>query len=749
MASGSDVRAGGAFVEFYSRGEKAVQQTLANLQARMKNLGRTVAIMGATLGASGASVTAPFLHGLNVASETSSQIISASRRTGIGFTELQTLSYALKVDFDELAGATRKMNSFLDEAARGSADANLRLDELGLSVEDLQRLSQGDRLRRIADSISRISDVSQRGAAQTHIFGRAAMGMDLTGGAAGISGRQERGSRFALSEADVQLIGQYNLAQRDMGLAAKALWSTIGAAAAGPMTEFFQIVTELILAAKNWADENRPLLTTIFRIADATVAVGAALTGLGGAVVVGSYLFGIMGAGLSFLAVAAYYLTGAFLVAKVATWLWAAAVWGYNAATSVGHLLTWGWIAILVALGVAIIAVEMALGGAVIAVLAFAGYMLWTRGIITDVWNWIVGKFDWAASKIRFVLALVTQLTLAAWRKILGLFSGGGGGGFLSYVWDFWAERGAAAIAVITGLFSRLGGIISGSVGVTVANISTLFSGLSDTASSAWSGIKDAFSVGDWSLLWEILKTTVLLAWGQIAQFGNATWIEWKYTALEVFYAIKDLIVETFESVWTALKVGFFTVWAEAKATAFEALAAIARAAARSAVGPARDLLNETARGLDMDAQQARSAGNRSANAAESDAIGEWFDRQTAAVVRDMELAGDELQEFADNVEGWTPEVERLRGELAYLQAEAETAAIVRQMERDQQLAGAGDAVDNRETQHRNLGTFSATAAAGFAGSPVDRLERLAERNDAQNERIIAALINRTAAAMG
>ena len=51
MASGSDVRAGGAFVEFFSKGDKAVQATLKDLEARMKNMGKAVVLAGAGMAA--------------------------------------------------------------------------------------------------------------------------------------------------------------------------------------------------------------------------------------------------------------------------------------------------------------------------------------------------------------------------------------------------------------------------------------------------------------------------------------------------------------------------------------------------------------------------------------------------------------------------------------------------------------------------------------------------------------------------
>jgi hypothetical protein len=677
----SDVRAGGAFVEFYSKGDAAVQGKLAQLQERMKSLGKTVTIMGALLAGSGASITAPFLHGLNVASETAGAIISASRRTGIGFAELQTLAYALKVDFDELAGATRKMNTFLDEAARGSAGANERLSELGLSINDLMRLSESDRLVRIADGMSRISDAAQRGAAQTHIFGRNAMGMDISGGAAGIQERQQRGARFSMSPADVELMGQFLRAQKELALATKALWSSIGAAAAGPMTEFVVIMTELILGAKKWVDENRPLLTTVFRIADAAVAAGAALTALGGIVIAGSYLVGIMGTAISFLVAASYYLSGAFLVGKVATWLWTAAVFAYNAAITVAHFLTWGWTL------------------AIVAVAAAAGYA--------------------------------------------------------AVVW------GASAVGILRNLSSITTGVRS-----AAGTIRTMFAGIAESGASAFDGIKDAIYGGELELAFSIAVAGLKVIWGELVVGFRLGWLQitegflnaWDKAAI---WLAKKMIIVTVDiaKAFARVHFGIRTGWSEmVEWMALKLNAMLQRMEemwirAREAFNPFGSesrtdrLVGEANARGDQRAADIRSQGaaDRGGINAELDAVlGRLAGRQ-AELLDALAGAGRTGQNPDQNpaVIAARRSLEEERRRLEALNLDAWIAAEQRRIQ-----GFGGDA--DREIEHdHNFGTFSATAAAGFAGDPVDRLARLAEINRDQNERIIAALVNRTAAAMG
>src|SRR5262249_41697081 len=120
------VRAGAAFVEFFAKGNDKVQAVVADMQARMKRMAATVAMIGAVTVGIGTAITAPFLRGLEIGSQWTNELVSGARRTGMSFEAVGALAYALNTDIDGLAGATRKMNSFLEEAAHGSADANAR-----------------------------------------------------------------------------------------------------------------------------------------------------------------------------------------------------------------------------------------------------------------------------------------------------------------------------------------------------------------------------------------------------------------------------------------------------------------------------------------------------------------------------------------------------------------------------------------------------------------------------------------------
>jgi hypothetical protein len=275
MASASDARAGGAFVELYAK--DTTQAVLQDIQNRLKSMAVTVGLIGASMAALGASITAPLLHGLNVASEWSGGIVAASRQTGIEVEALGSLTYALKTDFDGLATATRTMDGLLEQAINNPAgEAAQRIDALGLSIDALQRMSQADRLRAFAGALGNIGDQGQRIANARAVFGRQGANLDVSGGAAGIASREQHGRDIGavMSAADLDTIRQYNAATRELGIVTKAVWSSIGVAIAPVMTEFTILVTNVISVLKTWVDNSRPLIATIFKIADGLVTVG-------------------------------------------------------------------------------------------------------------------------------------------------------------------------------------------------------------------------------------------------------------------------------------------------------------------------------------------------------------------------------------------------------------------------------------------------------------------------------------------
>lgn len=797
MASGSDVRAGGAFVEFFSKGDKAVQATLKDLEGRMKNMAKSVMLAGAGIAMLGASITTPMLAGLAVASEWSGGIVSAARRTGLGFQELQTLSFGLSLDLDEMAGATRKMNSFLNEAAHGSAQANMQLEELGVSVEELMRLSEGDRIRRLADALSGVGDAGHRGALQTAVFGRNAMGMNVSGGAAGLAQREQRGQRFTMSDADIALMREYNAAQKELGLATKALWASVGAAAAGPMKDFFVLITDLILKAKDWTQANRPLLEIIFRVADLAVTAGAAIGLLGSGIYGAAYAFRFAAGAAAIVSTAisavwgfCMFAASGFGILSLASYAWAAvttissgvataAIWAYNLAIGLAMsgfgiltIATWAWgIASAAASGIAVAAIWSwgiaSVAASWIATAAMAVYkgalLLVTIGmVVLNAKTYLLAAGNAILAGTMAAVKVVTVLAAAAMTLFAGSTVPAAIGTTIATAGInlLIAALGLLAVVILASPFLILGSAIwsalkgltsfgslasglvtaAGGVGGAFATAASTVAGAFSSAwtrttegfaaiwptvvanaTTAWGGIMDAFAIGDWRLLWDILTTTVLLTWEQIRQPMERMWNGWK-----------DAFADTFSSIVLSIKVAFLECWIFLR-RGWRDVVRDAYLAWRHMRDAVADWLHPIP--LSAAARREREANNvLEADRVSNDGGAIWqlnrdiLNLQNQARNQQEELERTRAERDAAVRAGDEAEIARLTAEVNGMAERAQWMREIAEARRRMAMNGAREGADQIMTQARNSGTFSAQAASGFAGgSPMDRLQRVSE----------------------
>jgi hypothetical protein len=568
MASTREIQAGKASVVM-GMDISPLQKGLDAAQQKLAAFGKGVAAFGAGIAAAGATISAPFLYGLSVFADMGSQISAASRISGMSLDDVQTAAFALKVSFEELTTMSKKMDQFLDHVSRGSGEATRQLNELGLSFSDLARLSEGDRILKLGEAINRTySDISQRHAAMIRIFGRQALQADFSGDlAARVQRLRDLGG--VVSPADVALAKDYTKAQKEMGIAMQGLWARIGATAAPAMTQLARLLTDIIVRVQKLVDANRPLLELIFKIADKAVLVGAAIGILGAAIYGGSYAFSFMsgaisivGGLLSTLWGLATFAASGFGILKVMTFAWSvasvaasmiakAAIWAYNAAVTVAHALTWGFKAALIVLGVTATlvgaAIYLAFGGAIIAGVVALGYYvgkwLMTLNVVKEGIAIISAAWSGLWAGIKAVAAPVLENIALAFRffmdPIIGWFTG-----------------------TLMPAVSHIGTMITSAVSRIGSSLSTMFSGLVSTATAAWGGIQDAFAIGDWEMIWDIVKIAAELAWQHIKHGGMEIFSTIRDTAIDIWHEITDTATDTFYAFWVKMKKLFVENWA-------------------------------------------------------------------------------------------------------------------------------------------------------------------------------------------
>ncbi len=750
MANKGSIEAGRGHVTLETR--NLLQKGLDEAKATLQAWGTTVMAIGAAVAATGVLIAAPFLQGLDTLAAWGKEMRTAMRQTGMSFEELDLAMDGTRTSADELVPAIAKMDEFIFSAANGSREANNALAEMGISLSDLQNASQGDRLLLFADGLNRIGDAGQRIARQRDVFGRGGLSLNIEGGSAGMRGRAARADYLEgetlNSRATLELVGRYSSAKREFGMAMSGFWATLGAAAAPVMTDFFRMITQITVAVRQWLEANRPLLTTIFYIADKLILLGTIIGFVGSAIYASAYAFTFIGGAISIVGgVISWFVSlasGGFGLLTILSWGWGAATFAagmiatgallvYKTGLLTLTAISWLWNAAGTALSAVL---GLFSGAAAVATGATGGY---TLGLIA-AWIWE----NIASVGITLLITALGALVIAIGAVVLAL------GGFVLF--GVAVAFFPAAISSLADAFDDLFDSIGNST--WFANLTSMFGAVVATAQTAWAGIKAAFDAGEWGLLWEILKVTALLEWEHISNY-----------AMGVFYYWKDAISDTFDEAWTYIKVTFVAVWGEVKALFFDGIAAIASGftamvnviivALNGMIGRVVqgmnsiiDMINNTISRLPQSVRNTLGIGTLSRATApelqtfadggqrfrdmaqaerrsteeqvrdiESQAMADWFDEQVRRVERDTALA-----------EGNQARVAELNAELEDLTAYAEFL-------RDSQpaLAGAGEAMGRSPgmtgspTSHV-AGSFSAAVIAGFIGASMGGGETRGER---------------------
>ncbi len=185
----------------------SIGNLVVNLTANSEGLKKGLASAQAAL--SGFAAITVAAVGASVArfASVGSALDDMSQRTGLSVEALSGLSFAAKMSDTSLEGLQSglvKMTKFMDGVESGSSAALQTLDQLGISVAELQGLSGEGKLKVFADALSQIEDTSQRSAMAMKVFGKGAVDLLplLTEGAAGLTEMQKRAEELGLVMSD-------------------------------------------------------------------------------------------------------------------------------------------------------------------------------------------------------------------------------------------------------------------------------------------------------------------------------------------------------------------------------------------------------------------------------------------------------------------------------------------------------------------------------------------------------------------
>ncbi len=170
----------------------------------------------------------------------------------------------------------------------GSKSAEAALSALGLSANDLGRLSPDAQFRLIAERLSQIRNPALRAALAMEVFGKSGTQLLplMADGARGIRQLEAEARDLGLT-----MRAEDAEAATRLGDAFTALWKTVlsvarvvGSTLAPLLTEVALGAARIVITLRKWIEQNKTLVVTVFKVLAGVVAVGAGLIALGGVI---------------------------------------------------------------------------------------------------------------------------------------------------------------------------------------------------------------------------------------------------------------------------------------------------------------------------------------------------------------------------------------------------------------------------------------------------------------------------------
>ena len=369
--SGRPIKAGQAAVEISAHDNKLVR-ALDRAKARLKRFGASVTAIGTKLTAASGAMAAPFAASVGLFSNMGDAMDKMSKRTGMSSEALSELAYAANLsgtDAAALEQGLQRMNRAIVAGLNPSSAEAAALAELGLSAQQLLRMSPEDQFDALASGIDGIANPTRKAAMAMQLFGRSGTQLlpMMEGGAAAINQmRQEaRDLGYSMSKEDVAAAAKLNDQLGRLYLSIKMVGFHIGAALAGPVGAFIDWFVKAAKSVMDWIKANRGLVAII---AGVVLGIGAAGVGL----IAFGILAGIVGSAIGAIG------------------------------TIIGTIATIGG-AVFSVLAGAIAFLLSPIGLVVLAIVAVGAIFLWLSGLGGKILKWLGER--WTAMKDTAVAA--------------------------------------------------------------------------------------------------------------------------------------------------------------------------------------------------------------------------------------------------------------------------------------------------------------------------------------------------------
>lgn len=569
MPSASDIRAGKAFVELYTK-NGPLYKGLKSAQKRLSAWSKDVTSAGKVVLGLGAAITGPILAASKVFASMGDTVQKMAARTGIAAEALSELGFAAEQGGADLAAVEtgiRRMQRSLADAERGLSTPVDALNMLGLSITQLQGLSPEDQFQAIADGITSLGDPTRKAAAAMMLFGRSGTQLlPMLDGLASIR-QQARDLGLVISTEDANraaaFTDQLNILRRVL---MQGLFAA-GSSVADVLGELTMKIVKVVTTATTWIKENKGLFVSLLKLGAIISGVGAGLIALG---TIGAGLAGLLGG----MASAVTMVGGAFsTIGSVLGFL--VSPIGLVVAALAGLAVWWA------KSGYSAREAAAAIGG------ALASAWQWATDAFAQAAQWITAAFHRIVAAATFAASAIGSAMASVASAIGGWFASAASaiGGALASTWQWATDSLAQAAQWIAGAFSGIvdaakstaaaiggwlasawegiTGAVSGAAGAmttTLDGVRAKFGEILTFAQDVFSGIGDAMAAGDLKLAAEVLWAGIRLAWATGMEWIRTQWAELRFDLESIWGQAAFGVLDTLNWLWSEMVTGFWAV---------------------------------------------------------------------------------------------------------------------------------------------------------------------------------------------
>lgn len=281
--------------ESFSNDIRAAQREAKEFEKDMKPLKDAIFDIGSTMTAAGGLVLGAMSAMALKTADFGDALNDARQRTGVSAEDLSKLAYAAELSgtsMDGVSSAVKFLSKNMESAINKSGEQRSAFASLGISAKDLEE-AHGDVntvLLKIADRFTTLPDGAEKSAAAMQIFGKS--GTDLipllNSGSEGIAAMGDEAERLGIVMSDEAAAAADEFNDKLAGLkgAAEGIGISIGSALIPPLTSFFEVATNVVVAVKDWVAAHPDLTRAVGALAAVITGAGGLLLGVTGIVAI-------------------------------------------------------------------------------------------------------------------------------------------------------------------------------------------------------------------------------------------------------------------------------------------------------------------------------------------------------------------------------------------------------------------------------------------------------------------------------